>query len=76
MEVHLLNLFSRQKILNPIRDDGPEDHIVKKIGTPTMGGVIILIGLLASVLFGVDLSNINILFCIYIAVIFWITWCF
>ena len=40
-----IKFFSRQKILNPIRDDGPEDHIVKKIGTPTMGGVLILIGL-------------------------------
>ena len=44
-----IKFFSNQKILNPIRDDGPEDHIVKKIGTPTMGGVIILLGLLISV---------------------------
>jgi len=56
--------------LNPIREDGPEDHIVKKIGTPTMGGVIILLGLLISVIFWADLSNINILFCIYVAVSF------
>ena len=46
-----INFFSNKKILNPIRDDGPEDHIIKKIGTPTMGGVIILFGLLVSVLF-------------------------
>ena len=65
-----IKFFSNQKILNPIRDDGPEDHIVKKIGTPTMGGVIILIGLLVSVLFWADLSNINILFCIYIVISF------
>ena len=65
-----IKFFSSQKILSPIRDDGPEDHIIKKIGTPTMGGVIILIGLLVSVLFWADLSNINILFCIYIAVSF------
>ena len=25
-----IRFFSNQKILNPIRDDGPEDHIVKK----------------------------------------------
>ena len=31
-----IKLFSNQKILNPIRDDGPEDHIIKKIGTPTI----------------------------------------
>jgi len=65
-----IKFFSNQKIFNPIRDDGPEDHIIKKIGTPTMGGVIILIGLLISVLCWGDLSNINILFCIYIAVTF------
>ena len=65
-----IKLFSNQKIYNPIRDDGPEDHIIKKIGTPTMGGVIILFGLLVSVLCWADLSNINILFCIYIAISF------
>ena len=65
-----IKYFSSKKILNPIRDDGPEDHIVKKIGTPTMGGVIILTGLLVSVLCWGDLTNINILFCIYIAISF------
>ena len=65
-----INFFSNKKILNPIRDDGPENHIVKKIGTPTMGGVIILFGLLVSVLCWADLSNISIIFCIYIAVSF------
>ena len=35
-----------------------------------MGGVIILLGLLISVLCWADLANINILFCIYIAVSF------
>ena len=29
-------------ISGPIRQDGPIDHIVKKSGTPTMGGVIII----------------------------------
>ncbi len=65
-----IKFFSNQKIINPIRDDGPEDHIVKKIGTPTMGGVIILFGLLISVLLWADLSNLNILFCMYITVSF------
>ena len=31
-------------ITGPIRQDGPIDHIVKT-GTPTMGGVIIIIGI-------------------------------
>ena len=38
-----IKFFSNRQIFNPIREDGPTDHIVKKIGTPTMGGVIILI---------------------------------
>ena len=46
-----IKFFSNKKIFNPIRDDGPEDHVIKKIGTPTMGGAIILLGLLISVLF-------------------------
>jgi len=65
-----INFFSNRKIFNPIRDDGPEDHIVKKIGTPTMGGVIILFGLLVSVLCWGDLSNVSVLFCIYVAITF------
>ncbi len=65
-----IKFFSNNKILDPIRDDGPENHIVKKIGTPTMGGVIILFGLLVSVLFWGNLSNVSILFCIYITISF------
>ena len=65
-----IRLFSNKKIFNPIREDGPSDHIVKKIGTPTMGGVIILIGLIVSVLLWADLTNIYILFCLYIVLSF------
>ena len=46
-----INFFSIKQILDPIRKDGPTDHIVKKIGTPTMGGLIILFGLFSGVLF-------------------------
>ena len=65
-----ISFFSSRKILNPIRDDGPSDHIIKKIGTPTMGGVIILIGVLVSVLMWGDLQNIYIIFCLYIVLSF------
>ena len=34
----------------PIRSDGPKSHLVTKIGTPTMGGLMILSGLLVSTL--------------------------
>ena len=65
-----IRLFSNKKIFDPIREDGPTDHIIKKIGTPTMGGVIILTGLIISVLFWADLKNIYILFCLYIVLSF------
>ena len=61
-----IKFFSNKKIINPIREDGPSDHIIKKIGTPTMGGVIILLGLIISVLLWADLTNIYVLFCLYI----------
>ena len=65
-----IRLFSNRKIFDPIREDGPSEHIIKKIGTPTMGGVIILLALIISVLLWADLSNIYILFCIYIVASF------
>ena len=34
----------------PIRSDGPQSHLVTKKGTPTMGGLMILSGLLVSTL--------------------------
>jgi phospho-N-acetylmuramoyl-pentapeptide-transferase len=43
------NLRLRQGKGQPIRTDGPQSHLVKK-GTPTMGGLMILSGLLVSTL--------------------------
>jgi phospho-N-acetylmuramoyl-pentapeptide-transferase len=40
----------RQGKGQPIRSDGPPSHLVTKIGTPTMGGLMILSGLLVSTL--------------------------
>ena len=41
----------------PIRDDGPESHFSKR-GTPTMGGFMILAGLMAGTLLWADLTNV------------------
>jgi phospho-N-acetylmuramoyl-pentapeptide-transferase len=41
----------------PIRLDGPERHLVEKKGTPTMGGVLILLSLGLSTLLWADLRN-------------------
>jgi len=63
----LINYFSAKQMHNPIRDDGPSEHIVKKIGTPTMGGLMILLGVFSGVLLWGDLSNPYNWFLIYIA---------
>src|SRR5205807_4564171 len=41
----------------PIRSDGPESHLIGKKGTPTMGGLMILSGLLVSTILWANLSN-------------------
>ncbi len=52
-----IKYFSVKKITNPIRADGPKEHLIKKIGTPTMGGLLILIGLFIGVFLWSDLNN-------------------
>ena len=56
----LINYFSKKQITGPIRQDGPIDHIIKKSGTPTMGGLMILIGIIVSTILWADLNNIYI----------------
>ena len=43
-------LRAKQGKGQPIREDGPEGHIIKKAGTPTMGGLLILISVVVSTL--------------------------
>ena len=49
-------LRSKQAQGQPIRDDGPASHLTKK-GTPTMGGLLILITLTVATLLWADLTN-------------------
>src|SRR3954451_6087005 len=41
----------------PIREDGPQSHLLTKKGTPTMGGLMILSGLIVSMLLWANLRN-------------------
>ncbi len=41
----------------PIREDGPQSHLLTKKGTPTMGGLMILSGIIVSSLLWSDFSN-------------------
>jgi phospho-N-acetylmuramoyl-pentapeptide-transferase len=42
----------------PIRDDGPESHLLTKKGTPTMGGLMFLLSASVTTLLWADLSNV------------------
>ena len=46
----------RQGKGQPIREDGPQTHLAK-VGTPTMGGLMILTSLIISMLLWMDLTN-------------------
>ncbi len=50
-------LKQRQGKGQPIREDGPQRHILEKQGTPTMGGLLILLPTVVSTLFWADLTN-------------------
>jgi len=50
-------LKSKQGEGQPIRDDGPQGHLVRKIGTPTMGGFLVLLALTVSTVLWADLRN-------------------
>ena len=52
----VIRRLSELKIGQPIRTDGMETHLVKS-GTPTMGGVLILMAITVSTLLWADLSN-------------------
>lgn len=49
----------------PIRDDGPSNHIVKKAGTPTFGGVLIIFSALFSSFLWSDIKNIFVLIAVF-----------
>ena len=63
----LIKIFKRRQILGPIRQDGPIDHIIKKSGTPTMGGLIIILGIFLGTFLWADLKNVYILTVIFIS---------
>jgi len=59
----ILMLRVRQGKGQPIREDGPKTHFAKR-GTPTMGGLMILISLLVAMFLWMDLTNPFVLACL------------
>jgi phospho-N-acetylmuramoyl-pentapeptide-transferase len=52
----VIRMLVRLKVGQAVRSDGPQSHLVKS-GTPTMGGVLILISIGTATLLWADLSN-------------------
>lgn len=52
----VIRMLTRMKVGQAVRTDGPQTHLIKS-GTPTMGGVLLLISLGVSTLLWADLSN-------------------
>ena len=65
------NIIDRLRLLQgkgqPIRSDGPKSHLIAKAGTPTMGGLMILSGMLVSTLLWANPTN------PYVWVVLWVT---
>ena len=52
----MIRRLSYKQIGQRVRDDGPKSHL-PKAGTPTMGGALILVAIVASTLLWADLTN-------------------
>ncbi len=52
----VIRMLTRLKVGQAVRTDGPQSHLIKS-GTPTMGGVLVLISIAVSTLLWADLSN-------------------
>jgi len=55
----MIRKLTQFKIGQHVRDDGPQSHLAKT-GTPTMGGILMLLGITASIFIWADLTNRNI----------------
>ncbi|QJC37259.1 phospho-N-acetylmuramoyl-pentapeptide-transferase [Enterobacteriaceae endosymbiont of Donacia thalassina] len=66
---YFINYFNKNKISQIIRKDGPITHYSKN-KTPTMGGLILLLSILFSVIFWSDLSNKYIFFSLSIMILY------
>lgn len=54
---YFMILLKKHNKFQPIRNDGPEQHLMTKTKTPTMGGVVISLSLLLNILLFCDLTS-------------------
>lgn len=70
-----IKFFQVHKITGPIREDGPISHLIEKAGTPTMGGVLILLGIVPSTILWADLKNPYVWVLLFVATSFGLLGC-
>jgi phospho-N-acetylmuramoyl-pentapeptide-transferase len=63
--INMLRL--RQGKGQPIRSDGPQTHLAK-VGTPTMGGLMMLIAIATSILFWMEFKNVYVWACLVVMI--------
>ena len=64
-----IKLLQERQIGQVVRDDGPQSHFSKK-GTPTMGGILLLMAMLLSTLLWCDLSNLMVWLTLVVTLVF------
>jgi phospho-N-acetylmuramoyl-pentapeptide-transferase len=65
----MIRRLSVRQIGQPVRDDGPETHLLKT-GTPTMGGALILTAIAVSTLLWADLQNLYVWIVLFVTLSF------
>jgi len=62
-----IKLLQKYQMKESIRDDGPQSHFSKE-GTPTMGGLLILLAIVLPTVFWADMSNHYILIILFVTI--------
>ncbi len=66
-------LHAHQNQGQPIRENGPQSHLLTKKGTPTMGGILIVAAIAAAALLWADLANVFVWLCLAVLLVFGLT---
>ena len=65
----VIRYFQQRQIGQAIREDGPKRHL-KKSGTPTMGGIVMLVSIVVSLLLWADWRNTYVLLASFVLIAF------
>ncbi len=64
----MISFLIRKKVWQTVRDDGPVNHIMDKRGTPTMGGILLWVSVIVSVLLWTRFDQLYVLIGLALAV--------